>query len=33
MFTMIAYQRAFQANARTVTTADEMLSEIANLKR
>jgi flagellar hook protein FlgE len=33
LVTMIAYQRAFQANARTVTTADEMLSEIANLKR
>lgn len=30
---LIAYQRAFQANARTVTTADEMLNETANLKR
>lgn len=33
LVTLIAYQRAFQANARTVTTADEMLAEIANLKR
>ena len=33
LVTLIAYQRAFQANARTVTTADEMLSEISNLKR
>jgi flagellar hook protein FlgE len=33
LVTMIAYQRAFQANSRTVTTADEMLQEIANLKR
>jgi flagellar hook protein FlgE len=33
LVTLIAYQRAFQANARTVSTADEMLSEIANLKR
>lgn len=33
LVTMIAYQRAFSANARTVTTADEMLAEINNLKR
>lgn len=33
LVTLIAYQRAFQANAKTVTTADEMLSEVANLKR
>jgi flagellar hook protein FlgE len=33
LVTMIAYQRAFQANVKTVTTADEMLSEVANLKR
>ena len=33
LVTLIAYQRAFQANARTVTTADEMLTEVANLKR
>jgi flagellar hook protein FlgE len=33
LVTMIAYQRAFQANVRTVTTADEMLAEIANIKR
>ncbi|MCA9676376.1 MAG: flagellar hook protein FlgE [Myxococcales bacterium] len=30
---MIAYQRAFSANAKTVTTADEMLAEVTNLKR
>jgi flagellar hook protein FlgE len=33
LVTLIAYQRAFQANVKTVQTADEMLSEIANLKR
>ena len=33
LVTMITYQRAFQANARAVTAADEMLSETANLKR
>jgi flagellar hook protein FlgE len=33
LVTMIAYQRAFSANARTVSTADDMLSEINNLKR
>lgn len=33
LVTLIAYQRAFQANAKTVTTADEMLMEISNLKR
>lgn len=33
LVTMIAYQRAFQANTKTVSTADEMLAEIANLKR
>lgn len=30
---LIAYQRGFQANARTVTTADEMMSDLVNLKR
>ncbi len=30
---MIAYQRAFSANAKTVSTADEMLAEVSNLKR
>ncbi len=30
---MIAYQRAFQANSRVITTADEMYSELVNLKR
>lgn len=30
---LIAYQRAFQANGKTVTTADEMLMEVTNLKR
>lgn len=33
LVTLIAYQRAFQANSRTITTADEMLTEINNLKR
>jgi flagellar hook protein FlgE len=33
LVTLIAYQRAFQANARTVTTADEMLAETMNIKR
>ena len=33
LVTMIAYQRAFQANVKTVTTSDEMLAEVANLKR
>ena len=33
LVTLIAYQRAFQANSKTVTTADEMLSEVTNLKR
>lgn len=30
---LIAYQRAFQANSKTVTTADEMMLEVTNLKR
>jgi flagellar hook protein FlgE len=30
---MIVTQRAFQASARTITTSDEMLSELVNLKR
>ena len=33
LVTLIAYQRAFQANAKTVTTADEMMADINNLKR
>jgi flagellar hook protein FlgE len=33
LVTLIAYQRAFQANAKTVTTADEMMQDINNLKR
>lgn len=33
LVTMIAYQRAFQANVKTVTTADEMLAEVNQLKR
>jgi len=33
LVTLIAYQRAMQANVRSVTTADEMLAEIANMKR
>ena len=30
---MIIAQRSFQANARTVVTADEMMQEVVNLKR
>lgn len=30
---MIAYQRGFQANSRTVTTASDMLNEVVNIKR
>ncbi|MFK7988923.1 MAG: flagellar hook protein FlgE [Sandaracinaceae bacterium] len=30
---LIAYQRGFSANSRIVTTADEMYSELVNLKR
>ena len=30
---MIITERGFQANARTITTSDEMLQELVNLKR
>ncbi|MEJ2629609.1 MAG: flagellar hook-basal body complex protein, partial [bacterium] len=30
---MITTQRAFQANARVITTSDEVLTELVNLKR
>lgn len=30
---MISYQRGFQANSRTVTTADQLYQEVVNLKR
>lgn len=30
---MIVTSRAFQANSRTITTSDEMLQELLNLKR
>ncbi|MGL4372438.1 MAG: flagellar basal body rod C-terminal domain-containing protein, partial [Turicibacter sp.] len=30
---MIITSRAFQANSRTITTSDEMLQELVNLKR
>lgn len=30
---MIIAQRAFQANARTITSDDQMLQEVVNLKR
>ncbi|HEY0191190.1 MAG TPA: flagellar hook-basal body complex protein, partial [Kofleriaceae bacterium] len=33
LVTLIAYQRAFQANSKTVTTADEMLQTVDDLKR
>ncbi len=30
---MIIAQRGFQANSRTITTTDEILQEVVNLKR
>jgi flagellar hook protein FlgE len=30
---MITTQRAFQANSRVITTSDEILQELINLKR
>ena len=30
---MITAQRGFQANSRVISTADEMLQELVNLKR
>ena len=30
---MIAYQRGFQANTRVITTSDELMQEIVNIKR
>jgi len=30
---MIITQRGFQANARIITTSDDMLQELVNLKR
>jgi flagellar hook protein FlgE len=30
---LITTQRAFQANARVITTSDEVLQELINLKR
>jgi flagellar hook protein FlgE len=33
LVTLIAYQRAFSANSKTIQTADEMLQEIDSLKR
>ena len=30
---LIAAQRGFQANSRVITTADELLQELVNLKR
>jgi len=30
---LITTQRAYQANARVITTSDEMLQELVNLKR
>lgn len=33
LVTLIAYQRAFEANSKTVTTADQMLTTVSNLKQ
>jgi flagellar hook protein FlgE len=33
LVTLIAYQRAFSANAKTVSTADQMLQEVVSLKQ
>ncbi|MEO8842708.1 MAG: flagellar hook protein FlgE [Kofleriaceae bacterium] len=33
LVTLIAYQRAFEANSKTVTTANEMLQTVSNLKQ
>jgi flagellar hook protein FlgE len=33
LVTMISYQRAFEANSKTVTTADEMMTDVVNLVR
>jgi flagellar hook protein FlgE len=33
MVTLISYQRAYQANAKTVSTADELLQTVDNLKQ
>ena len=30
---LISYQRGFQANSRTITTADQLYQEAVNLKR
>jgi len=30
---MITTQRGFQANSRIITTSDEMLQEVVNMKR
>ena len=33
LVTLIAYQRAFEANSKTITTADEMMQDVTNLKQ
>ncbi len=33
LVTLISYQRAFEANSKTVTTADQMLQDVNNLKQ
>lgn len=33
LVTLIAYQQAFQANSKTVTTADQMMQDVMNMKQ
>ena len=33
LVTLISYQRAFEANSKTVTTADQMMQDVTNLAR
>ncbi len=33
LVTLISYQRAFEANSKTITTADQMMQQVSNLKQ